>query len=146
MALSANRERHYSKSNKLAGSALGADSQEFYEGQLLMYTPAASTVQPAADTSGGRIAGVCTKRVTTGSSNTTEIPFEFCHLEWFPIAASSLAAGDEGLDAVIADDGTLGEAADESNDVRAGRIYKLETIKGVAGAWIQVAVHGPSAA
>ena len=144
-ALSANRER-FKKNDAYTDYALGKDSVEFYEGALLMYTPAASTVEPAADTSGGLIAGVCTKRVTTGASNTVKIEFEFGHLEWFPTLASSIATGDEGSDAIVGDDGNLSEAADETNDVRAGRIVRLETLKGVAGAWILVGVHGIAAA
>lgn len=147
MALTANRSRHKANlAGVILGSALAIDSEEYYEGQILVFTPSAGTVQPGADTSGARIAGVCTKRVTTGASTTERIPFEYGHLEWFPVAASSIAAGDEGLDAVIADDETLGESADETNDVRAGKIVKLETIAGVAGAWIWVGVHGLTAA
>ena len=146
-ALTANRARHTrERGNLMTLEILGVDSDEFYQGGMVSWSAAASTVVPSSDTASERIAGVCVERVTTGTSNTTTIAFEWGHQEWFPTAATSIAAGDEGKNAVIGDDNTLSEAADESNDVLAGVIVELETIQGTAGAWIVVGVFAATTA
>jgi hypothetical protein len=140
-ALTANRKRHTRNlANKRTLEIKGVDSDEFYEGGMVSYSAAASTLVPSSDTASERIAGVAIARTSTGASNTVKISVEWGHSEWFATAASSIAAGDEGKDAVVADDQTLSEAADESNDVPAGRIEEIETINGTAGAWITVGV------
>lgn len=145
--LSANRERHTRNPHtKRTLEIKGVDSDEFYEGGMVSYSASASTLVPSSDTASERFAGVGIARVSTGSSNTKRISVEWGHSEWFPIESNSLAAGDEGKNAVIADDGTLSEAADESNDVLAGTIEELATIKGVAGAWVAMGIFAATTA
>lgn len=142
-ALAANRARHQRNIELKRRLAItGVDSDEFYEGALCNYSASASTVAPAADTSGQRFAGVCAKRLSTGSSNTHKVELEWGHSEWFP--QSGLAAAQEGKNAVIGDDNTLTDAAAATNDVPCGMIEELETIDGTAGAWITVGVYAPS--
>lgn len=145
MALSANKVRYQRNVHlKRLLEITGADSQTFYEGAIGCWSAAASTVAVGADTSGFRTAGVVAQALTTGSSNTAKVKLEWGHSEWFPILADSIAAGDEGKNAVLADDAVLSEAADEVNDVPAGMIEELETIDGAAGCWISVGVYAPT--
>jgi hypothetical protein len=144
-ALTANKVRYQRNlDHKRTLEITGTDSLEFYEGALCSWAAAASTVGPSSDTASERFAGVCSERVTTGASNTLKIKLEWGHSEWFPVAATSIAAGDEGKNAVIADDATLSEVADETNDVPAGMIEELETIDGTAGCWITVGIYAPT--
>jgi len=138
-ALAANRMRHVRNIDGVKDGAItGVDSDEFYTGGMLSLSAAASTVIPSSDTASERGVGVCIERVTTGTSNTTKIRFEWGHEEWF--AHTGLAAGQEGKDAVISDDQTVTDAAAASNDVPIGMITEIETIGGVAGAWILVGI------
>lgn len=141
-ALTANRPRHTRNDHlKRTIEITGVDSDEFYSGGLISWSASAATVVMSSDTASERIAGVCAERFSTGSSNTKKILIEWGHEEWFPVAASSIVTGDEGTDAVVADDQTLGEVADESNDVIVGKIVELETINGTAGAWVVVGLQ-----
>lgn len=142
-ALAANRVRYKRAISRLAkGSGVGADSSEFYEGQLVCFNTAGK-IAPAADTAGFRIAGVCTKRVTTGASNTTEIEFERGHEEWFP--GSAATAADMFANVCVADDNNYIDNT-ATNDVEIGALVELETKAGVAGGWIRIAELGPDAA
>lgn len=140
-ALTANRKRYTRNVHQAKlGSAVGVDSEEFYEGQGVCSN--AGEAAAAADTSGFRTLGVSIKRASTGSSNTARIEFEFGHEEWFP-QDGNIAAGDVGANAIWLDDNTLTDAGTATNDVEAGRITELETIDGVAGCWIEVAGFSP---
>lgn len=144
MPLTANRERFVRAVERQSkGAGVGADSSEFYEGQLVSFN-ATGRVVPASDTVGHHIAGVSTKRVTTGASNTVKIEFEYGHQEWFPQTA--ITAADLGTMAVVSDDAILTDAGTATNDVEAGLVQELETRRGVAGAWIRVAEFGPDSA
>jgi hypothetical protein len=139
-ALTANRDRYVRNVGRMSkGSGVGVDSDEFYEGQLLCFDTNGK-IAPAADTAGFRIAGVCTKRVTTGASNTEEIPFEFGHEEWFP--SGQLTVADHQANAVVSDDNTLTDAATATNDVEVGAVTEFETKGGTAGAWVRIAEFG----
>lgn len=140
-ALTASRKRHQRNVHlKRTLEVTGVDSDEFYEGGMVSWSAAAATVVPSSDTASERMAGICTHRVSTSTSNTKKITLEWGHEEWYATAASSIVTGDEGTDAVIADDQTIGEAADESNDISAGMIVEIETIEGTVGAWIAVGI------
>lgn len=144
MPLTANKERFVRAVERQSkGSGVGADSSEFYEGQLVSFS-ATGRVTPSTDTVGHHIAGVCTKRVTTGASNTVKIEFEYGHQEWFP--STAITAADLGTMAVVSDDTTLTDAGTATNDVEAGVITELETKRGAAGAWIRVAEFAPDSA
>lgn len=145
MALAANKSRRQRNVHlKRLLEVTGTDSMTFYEGAIGCWAASASTISVGADTSGFRVAGVVAEALTTSTSNTAKVKLEWGHSEWFPTLADSIAAGDEGKNAVLADDAVLSEAADESNDVPAGMIEELETIDGVAGCWISVGVYAPS--
>jgi hypothetical protein len=144
-ALAANKERrtrNYHLARK--GKGTGADSSTFYEGALCAHNNAGK-IAVAADTASFKIAGVVTKRVVTGASNTVEIEFEFGHEEWFP-DDGNIAAASIGLDATILDDQTASVAATTTNDIRMGRVIERETYKGQAGVWVQVGIYGTAAA
>lgn len=141
-ALAANRARYTRGKAPRKGEATGADSKEFYEGQLVSYNTSGKIV-PASDTAGERIAGVCTKRMTTGASNTLKVPFEFGHEEWFP--GSGATAADLKANVCVADDNNYIDNA-ATNDVEIGQLEELETIKGTAGGWITIATVGLDAA
>lgn len=141
-ALTANRARYTRGPAPRKGDGVGVDSDEFYEGQLLSWNTSGKLV-PASDTAGERIAGVCTKRVTTGASNTLRIEFEFGHEEWFPGASATVA--DTEANVCVTDDNTYGDNT-TTNDVEIGKLKALETIKGTAGGWIHIGVTGLDAA
>lgn len=141
-ALTANRRR-YRRGVARKGYAVGADSMQFYEGQLVVFDTAGK-LRPAADTSGFRIAGVATKKESTGASNTREIEFEFGHEEWFPI--TGITAADKQAMGMVADDNTVTDAATATNDVEVGLVQNLETKGGVSGAWFRIAEFGPDSA
>jgi hypothetical protein len=142
MALSANKSRRTrNEHNKRLLEITGADSQEFYEGAMCVFTSGASTISVASDSSGVRFAGVCPDRITTGASNTIKIPLEWGHSEWFPLAGSGLAAGDEGKNVVLTDDAQITEWEDETHSVMVGKLEELETIEGVSGGWVTVGVY-----
>jgi hypothetical protein len=139
-ALTANRERFVrAVGRQEKGSGVGVDSDEFYEGQLVCFN-GSGKIAPAADTAGFRVAGVCTKRVTTGASNTTEIEFEYGHQEWFP--HSGLVNADIGANCVVSDDNTVTETTTATNDVEVGLITEIESLRGTAGVWIRIAEFG----
>lgn len=138
-ALTANRQRYMRGPAPRLGDGVGVDSDEFYEGQLVSYNTSGKIV-PASDAAGERIAGVCTKRITTGASNTTRIPFEFDHEEWFPGAAAT--AADLNANVSVSDDNNYTDATTATNDVEIGQLKELETIKGTAGGWIHIARVG----
>jgi hypothetical protein len=141
-ALTANRKRYTRGPAPRKGDGVGVDSDEFYEGQLLSWNTSGKLV-PSTDTSGERIAGVCTKRVTTGASNTLRIEFEFGHEEWFPGASATVA--DLEANVCVTDDNTYGDNT-TTNDVEIGKLKALETLGGVAGGWIHIGVTGLDAA
>lgn len=144
-ALAANKERRTRNLGNLCrGSGTGADSSTFYSGALVCHNNSGK-IAVAADTANFKIAGVCTKRVVTGSSNTLLVEFEWGHEEWFP-DDGNIAAASIGLDATILDDQTASNLATTTNDIRMGRIIERETYKGQAGVWVQVGVFGTAGA
>lgn len=138
-ALTANRKRHVrNPTNMRTIQITGVDSDEFYEGGIISWSAAASTVVPGSDTASERGFAVCAERKTTAGSNTIKIKLEWGHSEWF--AHTGLAAGQEWKDAVISDDQTVTDAAAASNDIPFGTIEEFETIEGTAGVWITVGI------
>lgn len=143
MALSANKVRYKRAVSRLVkGSGVGADSSTFYEGALVCFNTTGK-IAVAADTAGFRIAGICTKYVVTGSSNTVEIEFERGHEEW--IAGSGATAADLMANVCVADDGAYTDNA-STNDVEIGALVELETKAGTAGGWVRIGELGPDAA
>lgn len=132
----ARRQRNLGSKRRLA--ILGVDSDEFFEGGLVNFSAAASTVVPASDTASERFAGVSVNRVTTPASNTLIIELEWGHSEWFE--HTGLAAGQEMLDAVVSDDSVVTDALAATNDVPVGMIEEFETFDGVAGVWVAIGV------
>lgn len=119
-------------------SLLLADSQTVFEGAIIMRN---SSGDPAvgADTASCVGIGVATKAVTSGSSNTTKfVDIEYGHEEWFA-STGTFTKASIGANVVIADDQTVSTAAVGTNDAPFGMLVQLETIDGIAGAWIRVA-------
>lgn len=116
------------------GSLVAADSQTFYEGALVMRNSSGDPVV-GADTASCTFLGVCAVALTTGSSNTRRIEFEYGHEEWF---RSSLTKTSIGTNAVISDDEIVTNAATATNDVVVGEIVEAETFEGNTGVWVRV--------
>jgi len=136
-ALAANRVRHVRNIDGIKdGEVVGVDSDEFYEGGMVSWSAAAATILPSADTSLTRFAGVCTERVTTGSSNTKTVKYVYNHEEWFP--HTGLVTGQEGMSVYVSDDNTVTDYAGSTNKVRVGIFRQLETLGGTAGAWCYI--------
>ena len=134
-ALTANRERHRRNLDGLKlGEVTGVDSDEFYQGGLVSWSAAAATILPSADTALTRCVGVGTKRITTASSNTITIPYEYGLEEWFP--HTGLVTSQEGDSVYVSDDQTVTDYAGSTNKIRVGVFREIETIKGTAGAWV----------
>lgn len=142
-ALAANKERR-TRGTPVKGYGTGADSSTFYEGALCCHNNSGK-IAVAADTANFKIAGVVTKRLVTGSSNTLLVEFEYGHEEWFP-DDSNVAAASIGNDGTILDDQTVSVSGTTTNDIRIGKIMERETYKGQAGVWIRIGVHGVAAA
>lgn len=136
MALSADKIR-YKRGTPLRGSCTTADSQVFYVGALVMHNGTAAVV--GADTASCKILGVSVDALTTGTSNTAKVVYEYGHEEWFPRAAA-ITVADIGANAVISDDNLVTDAGGGTNDCVVGRIVELETIGGQIGAWVAVAL------
>lgn len=135
-ALSANRVRHPAQtSNIILGEITGADSDEFYEGAIVCHN-ASGKIAVGADTANFLIAGICSKRITTGSSNTTKIPFEFGHIERLE-NNGNITANHQGQSAYLVDDQTVGLAADVTNNVVVGRIVEVDS----DGVWVLIGVY-----
>ena len=100
----------------------------------------------AADTAGHRFVGVLV-RATESSPGVegacpagTVLECEAGHEEWFPIGSGTFNGTVTQLDACALDNASLTTGTVAANDIRLGRIVELQTINGVAGAWIQVGV------
>lgn len=142
-ALAANKTRR-TRGTPKKGYGIGADSSTFYEGALVCHNNAGK-IAVAADTANFKIAGVCTKYLVTGSSNTLLVEFEFGHQEFLANDTNVVNVG-IGLDATIADDATVSNVGTTTNDIRAGRIQQLETIGGVSGVWVDIGNFGTAGA
>ena len=76
-----------------------------YKGGLVMHDDGASTIVAAADTAGGRLAGLCDEEVDNSAGGTkyaTVLPGILVHM-----AGSGFAAGDEGKPVWVTDDQTV---------------------------------------
>lgn len=98
-----------------------ADSQEIYDGAIVCYD-SAGRITRGGDTAGLRFAGIARARVTSGSSTTEEVPFEWGHFEEFAINGSDLTAADVGRLAYAEDDQLVTGEAGSANKVAIGRI------------------------
>lgn len=128
MALSANKFRDTVQQTNLVthGQKVGVDSEEFYEGAIVCHN-GAGAIAPGANSAGFEVAGICTRRLSTGASNTAEVTYEWGHLEEFPIQASTLDASDIGKNAYVFDDELVCNDVTATNDVRLGRIVDFRT-------------------
>lgn len=138
-ALAANKKR---RTRNLEGmkiaSILLADSQTVYEGAIIMRNSSGDPIV-GADTASCVGIGVAAKAVTSGGSNTTKyVDLEYGHEEWF-VSTGTFTKASIGVNVTISDDQTVALAATTTNDVLIGMLVQLETIDGVAGAWIRVA-------
>lgn len=123
-ALSANRDRHTAETHILKkGKLTGVDSDEFYTGGLVSNNGSGKAI-PAADTSGHVVLGICSKRLTTGASNTLEVPFQYNHVELLA-NNGNITDSHVGAQAYVVDDQTVGLAADVTNNIPAGRIEEV---------------------
>jgi hypothetical protein len=142
-ALTANKARRQRNIHaKRFGKGTGADSSEFYEGGIVASNNAGRLAR-AANTANFKAAGVNPTRKTTGASNTQLVEFEYGHEEWFA-HDGNLAVTSLFKNASVLDDGTLSNAATATLGCLLGMITELETIEGVAGAWVAVGVFAPT--
>lgn len=137
-ALAANKARKTrAVQDMVRGEITAADSQTFFEGSMVNRNSSGNPVV-ATDAASETFMGVCSEALTTSTSNTTKVKFEYGHEEWF---ASALTKTSIGANGTILDDGTISNAATTTNDVIVGEIIEAETIDGVAGVWVRV--RGP---
>lgn len=141
-ALSTNKSRSVlDNSHASKFPAVIATGQVLWEGALLCYSAAASTVANAADTVGFRVAGVyCGSAQTAAAGATCEV--ECGQIEYFLQDGNLTAAsGCEGKNAIILDNATMTTAAVATNDVPAGKIVKVD---GTVGVWVHVGIFAPT--
>lgn len=148
MALAAEKSQIRRGKPPNLGKAVTGASFTGYKGGAVMVNSAGNIVT-AADTANARGLGVL--RYSTESSpgilgavpSGTTVEYEWGHEEWFKINSSSSAAFDGAClekDCVLVDSEEIGAASVTTNDVRFGRVKELQTINGVAGAWVAVGV------
>lgn len=138
-ALAANKIRSVLGAPGILLSHVGVTSAVLYEGALLCFSAAASTVTNAADTASFRVAGVYRgSQKTIAAGETVEL--ERGQVEYF-LQDGNLAAGSESKNAIILDNATMTNAATATNDVPAGTILKLD---GSTGVWVHVGVFAPT--
>jgi hypothetical protein len=142
-ALAANKDRR-TRGTPRKGYGIGADSSTFYEGAIVCHNNAGK-IAVGADAANFKAAGICTKYLVTGSSNTALVEFEYGHEEFLTNDTEVVNAG-IGLDAVILDDATVTNLDTATNDVRLGRITQLQTVDGVSGVWVNVTNFGTAGA
>lgn len=134
-ALAANKTRiTRARHNVVSGEITAADSQTFFNGSMVMRNSSGDPIV-GADTASCTFMGVCTEALTTSTSNTRKVKFEYGHEEWF---ASALTKTSIGVNGTILDDATVSVAATTTNDVVCGEIVEAETINGTAGVWLKV--------
>lgn len=137
-ALSADKKRIVRNVGAMkTATVLLADSQTVYEGSMIMRNSSGDPIV-GADTGSCVFMGVASKAVTSAGSNTTKfVDIEYGHEEFF--ALSSVTKASIGVNVSIVDDATIGLVGATTNDVLIGILVQLETINGVAGAWVRVA-------
>ncbi|MFA7295706.1 MAG: hypothetical protein WC211_00800 [Dehalococcoidia bacterium] len=114
-------------------SYLLTDSTTIVAGALVSLTQATSKALNATDAASEKFAGVCTKTVTSGSSNTTVYcEVEYGHEELFTTDTSLAAL--VGTMATVKDNNTVTSAA-STNDMQVGEIIEVLS---TTQAWIKV--------
>lgn len=113
----------------------GIDSDEFYEGALLMYDQSDSRVKPATAATDAVCVGRCKKRVTTGSSNTTVVESETGIFRYNnSTSTDAIAADDIGKACYMVDDQTVALTDGSSTRSKAGTIYDVDS----TGVWVAI--------
>lgn len=121
-----NRPGFYSKH-------LLTDSTTIVAGALVSLTQATGKALNATDAASEKFAGVCTKTVTSSTSNTTVyVEVEYGHEELFTTETTLVAL--VGTMATVKDNNTVTSAA-SSNDMQVGEI--MEVIS-TTQAWVKV--------
>lgn len=138
-ALTTNKSRSVLGAPGVILQHVAVTSAVLWEGALLCFSAAASTVTNAADTASFRVAGVYRGMQRTIAAGET-VELERGHVEYF-LQDGNLAAGSEGKNAIILDNATMTNAATATNDVPAGTILKLD---GTVGVWVHVGVFAPA--
>lgn len=127
-------------------TALAADKMRDYTGEYKKsYGPAAATVKiyegaivcsntsgnlvPGSDTANLSVRGVAWARAdnTTGAAGDKQVEYQWGQVEKFAIQGSTLDASDIGKDCFIQDDQTVTDAATATNDIKVGRVQRVET-------------------
>lgn len=116
------------------------DNSKVYGGSLISITAAEQLARVAGDTASTFVIGVASKTVdnTGGADSALNCPFEWNQVEAMTIASGTLVIK---LEACVADDNNLTDAATATNDISAG------VVRGISGstAYLQVAAtsrHG----
>lgn len=151
MALTADRERR-TKNPELMKRRTATTGGAFtgFKGSIVMVNSSGAIVV-GADTAGARALGVLpaatesSPGVRGAVASGTVITYECGQTEWLPIAEGTFGGTVVGLDACIYDDGGITTGTAATNDVRLGRIEALETINGVAGAWVAIGIFATGA-
>lgn len=112
-------------------------STTLYQGTIAMLNSSGYLITGAdtASCTGGFV--VLETKTNSGSDGAATILCDRGGVYWFP--HTGLTVADVGAQATISDNGTVSNAATTTNDVKMGAIQEIETIGGVAGAWVHVA-------
>lgn len=111
-------------------------STTLYQGTIAMLNASGYLVTGAdtASQTGGYV--VRETKTNSGADGATTILCDMHGIYWF--AHTGLGVTDIGAQATISDNATVSNAATTTNDVKMGKILEIETIGGVAGAWVEV--------
>lgn len=136
MALSAARDTKerdgYSRFNE-HGDVVGADSTQFYKGQMVGINAAGKLV-PYTAAAGIKPAGCCLETYLTEGSNTRKIRFKSGIFKWANAASGdAITAADVGLPAYATDDLTVTDNPAVARSF-AGMIYAVDT----DGVWVNM--------
>lgn len=111
-------------------------STTLYQGTIAMLN-ASGYLVTGADTA-SQIGGFVVRETKTnsGADGATTILCDMFGIYWF--AHTGLGVTDIMAQATISDNATVSNAATTTNDIKMGKILEIETIGGVAGAWVFV--------
>lgn len=118
------------------GQAKMKGSTTLYQGTIAMWN-ASGYLVTGADTA-SQIGGCVVRETKTnsGADGATTILVDMFGIYWF--AHTGLGVTDIMAQATISDNATVSNAATTTNDIKMGKILEIETIGGVAGAWVFV--------
>lgn len=121
-ALAADKRREY-YGVPTTHYAPNAASQTIYIGALLNLNASGQAVV-GTDAASQTFAGVAKKAYASATAATQNVEYETGQVEKF--ATSSVEAADVGANVFVADDATVTDAAGATNDIKVGKLVRLD--------------------